>query len=174
MEAPEAGLAGYEEIKLMYDIMVAALQTDSTRVLTYRQPVSTLLTSLGVRIDSHTMSHYHGKGPEYLEASIKRDQAQCELLAGLLDKLQATKEPDGSTLFDHTTVAYGSNIRTGHSLDNAPTILAGRGAGIQLGHNIVVHKDTPLCNAWLTLLRGSGVEVERHGDSTGVLPALLA
>ena len=174
MEAPEAGLAGYEEIKLMYDIMVAALQTDSTRVLTYRQPVSTLLTSLGVRIDSHTMSHYHGKGPEYLEASIKRDQAQCELLAGLLDKLKATKEPDGSTLFDHTTVAYGSNIRTAHSLDNAPTILAGRGAGIKLGQNLVVHKDTPLCNAWLTLLRGSGVEVERHGDSTGVLPALLA
>ena len=74
-----------------------ALRTDSTRVLSYRQPVSTLLTSLDVRIDAHTMSHYLGKGPEYLEASEKRDRAQSELLAGLLDQLKATAEPDGST-----------------------------------------------------------------------------
>lgn len=171
---PKASLAGYEEIALMYDLMIAALRTDSTRVLSYRQPVTTLLASLDVRIDAHTMSHYPGKGPEYLEASEKRDRAQSELLAGLLAKLKATQEPDGSTLFDHTTVVYGSNIRTGHNLDNCPTLLAGRGAGIRLGQNLVVPKDTPLCNAWLTLLRGSGVPAERHGDSSGVIPQLLA
>lgn len=174
LQEPKPDLAGYEEIRLMYDLMVAALQTDNTRVLSYRQPVSTLLTSLDVRIDSHTMSHYHGKGPEYLEASEKRDRAQSTLLAGLLDKLKETREPDGSSLFDHTTVAYGSNIRTSHSLDNSPTLLAGRGAGIKLGHNLVVAKDTPLCNAWLALLQGSGVPVDRHGDSTGPLKELLA
>ena len=171
---PKAGLGGYEEIKLMYDIMAAALQTDSTRVLTYRQPVSTLLTSLDVKMDAHTMSHYPGKGPEYLEASEKRDRAQSALLAGLLDKLKAAKEPDGTSLFDHTTVVYGSNIRTGHCLDNCPTIVAGRGAGVKLGQNLVVAKDTPLCNAWLTLLRGSGVPATSHGDSTGVVNELLA
>jgi len=36
-----------------------------------------------------------------------------------------------------------------------------------------VSKDTPLCNTWLTLLRGSGVAVERHGDSSGTIPQLL-
>jgi hypothetical protein len=70
-------------------------------------------------------------------------KAQSELLAHLLDKLKSTREPDGSTLFDHTTVVYGSNIRTGHSLDNCPTLLAGRGAGICLGQNILAPKDTP-------------------------------
>lgn len=174
MAEPKETLGGREEIRLMYDIMAAALQTDSTRILSYRQPVSTLLTSLDVKIDAHTMSHYQGKGPEYVEASEKRDQAQSSLLAGLLDKLKATSEPDGSSLFDHTTVVYGSNIRTSHSLDNCPTVIAGRGAGIKLGHNLVVSKDTPLCNAWLTLLRGSGVPVERHGDSTGVIKELIA
>jgi len=74
------------------------------------------------------MSHYPGKGPEYLEASQKRDHAQSALLAELLDQLKAVREPDGSTLFDHTTVAYGSNVRTGHNLDNCPTLLAGWGA----------------------------------------------
>ena len=171
---PQPGLAGYEEIKLMYDLMVAALQTDSTRVLTYRQPVSSLLTSLQIKLDSHTMSHYHQPRGEILEISQKRDATQSELLAHLLDQLKAAKQPDGTSLFDHTTVVYGSNIRTGHSLDNCPTVLAGRGAGVQLGHNLVFPKDTPLCNLWLTLLRGCGIAEERHGDSTGPLPGMLA
>lgn len=171
---PKPGLAGQEEIRLMYDIILAAIQTDSTRILTYRQPVSTLLTSLGIKVAPHDMSHYHSTLGEKLEASQARDLAQSELLAGFLDKLKATKEADGSRLFDHLALAYGSNIRTEHNLDNCPTIVTGGGAGIKLGHNLVVSKDTPLCNAWLTMLQGIGVNAERHGDSSGVLKELIA
>ena len=170
---PKPGLEGREEIRLMYDIILAALRTDSTRVVTYRQPVTTLLNSLEITTEAHLMSHYQGAGPDRLAASQSRDLAQSELLAGLLDGLKAAKEADGSSLFDHVTVAYGSNIRVGHSLDNCPTVLAGRGAGLAMGHNIVLPKGTPLCNAWLTLLRGSGVDAPRIGDSTGVLESLV-
>jgi hypothetical protein len=171
---PKPGVDGREEIKLIYDIMIAAMQTDSTRVMTFRQPVNTLLTALGITVHPHDMSHYHTTLGEKLDASQRRDLAQSELLAGFLDKLKATQEADGSRLFDHVALAYGSNIRTGHELSNCPTILAGGGAGIKLGHNFVVSKDTPLCNAWLTLLHGVGVEVERHGDSTGLLKEIMA
>jgi hypothetical protein len=171
---PKPGLAGYQEIKLMYDIMVAALQTDSTRVLGYRQPVDTLLTSLDIKVAPHDMSHYHSTMAEKLDASQRRDLANSELLAGLLDKLKATKESDGSCLLDHTTIAYGTNTRTEHNGDNCPTLLAGHGARLKMGQNIVLPKGTPLCNAWLTLLKESGVPVERHGDSTGVLKELIA
>jgi len=171
---PKPGLAGREEIKLMYDIVLAAIQTDSTRVVTYRQPVSTLLTSLDIKVAPHDMSHYHSTLGEKLDASQRRDLAQSELLAGLIDKLKATKEADGTSLFDHVALAYGSNIRTEHNLDNCPTLLTGGGAGIKLGHNLVVSKDTPLCNAWLTVLHGMGIEAERHGDSTGVIKELIA
>jgi hypothetical protein len=150
------------------------MQTDSTRVLTYRQPVSTLLTSIGIKVAPHDMSHYHSTMGEKLAASQQRDLVQSELLAGLIDKLKATKEADGSRLFDHVALAYGSNIRTEHNLDNCPTLLTGGGAGIKLGHNIVAPKDTPLCNAWLTLLHGMGVHVERHGDSSDVLKEIVA
>jgi hypothetical protein len=170
---PGPGLAGRQEIALMYDIIVAALQTDSTRVLTYRQPVTTLLTSLDIKTEAHTMSHYHGAPGDRIAASRARDLAQSELLAGLLDRLEAAREADGSSLLDHVTLAYGSNIRTAHSLDNCPTLIAGRGAGLRLGHDVAVTKSTPLCNAWLTLLRGSGVEADTFGDATGVLPELL-
>lgn len=171
---PQAGQTGREEIRLMYDLMVAAMQTDSTRVLTYRQPVATLLASLSIKVAPHDMSHYHSTMGEKLDASQRRDLAQSELLAGFIDKLKATQEADGSRLFDHVAVAYGSNIRTEHNLDNCPTLLTGGGAGIKLGHNLVVSKDTPLCNAWLTLLHGLGIEKERHGDSTGVIKELIA
>lgn len=174
LSEPQPSLAGREEIKVMYDIILAAIQTDSTRVLTYRQPVSTLLTSIGIKVAPHDMSHYHSTMGEKLEASKQRDLAQSTLLAGLLDKLKATKEADGSRIFDHVALAYGSNLRTEHSLDNCPTLLAGGGAGIRLGQNIVVSKDTPLCNAWLTLLRGIGIDAERHGDSSGVIKELIA
>ncbi|MFN0079286.1 MAG: DUF1552 domain-containing protein [Prosthecobacter sp.] len=171
---PSSSLAGREEIKIMYDIILAAIQTDSTRVLTYRQPVSTLLTSIGIKVAPHDMSHYHSTLGEKLEASKQRDLTQSDLLAGLIDKLKTTKEADGTRLFDHVALAYGSNLRTEHSLDNCPTLLTGGGAGIKLGHNIVTPKDTPLCNAWLTLLHGIGVNVERHGDSSGVLKEIVA
>jgi hypothetical protein len=171
---PKPGMTGREEIKLMYDIMIAAMQTDSTRVLTYRQPVNSLMKSLDIKVHPHDMSHYHSTLGEKLDASQRRDLAQSELLAGFIDKLKSTTEADGTSLFDHVALAYGSNIRTGHELSNCPTILTGRGAGLKLGQNIVTPKDTPLCNAWLSLLHGVGVQAERHGDSSGVLKEILA
>ena len=168
---PKPGLAGREEIRVMYDLIVAALRTDSTRVVTYRQPVGTLLQSLDVKVAPHDMSHY--SPGDRMAASQKRDVAQSELLAGLIDKLKAVKEADGSTLFDNVSLAYGSNIRTIHYLDNCPTLLTGGGAGVTLGRHLVLPKDTPLCNVWLTLLRGIGVEAERHGDSTGPVAELV-
>ena len=172
VQPPPEGPLGREEIRLMYDLMAAALQTDSTRVITYRLPIANLLTSIGVKVAAHDMSHY--SPGERMEASQRRDAANSELLAGLLDKLKGVPEANGSRLFDHTTVVFGSNISNVHNLTNCPTLITGGGASVKLGHHIVVSKDTPLCNAWLTLLRGSGLELERHGDSSGVVKELIA
>jgi len=172
MDEPKLGLKGRDEIKVMYDLMVAALQTDSTRVMTYRMPGQSLLTSMGINPTAHNVSHY--SPGERLDASKARDKAHAELLAGLIDKLKATKEVDGSSLFDHVTLAFGSNISSIHYLDNCPTILAGGGANLKLGQHMVLPKDTPLCNVWLTMLRGMGIDVERHGDSSGVVKELQA
>ncbi len=172
LSAPPVGPVGEQEIEVMYDLMIAAMQTDSTRVLTYRQPISTLLTSLGIKVAAHDMSHY--TPGERKDASQRRDVALSQLLAGFLDRLKATEEADGSSLFDHVSLVFGSNLRTVHQTENCPTILSGRGAGVTLGHNLVMPKDTPLCNAWLTLLNGAGVQVQRHGDSTGPLKEIIA
>ena len=151
---------------------MAALQTDSTRVLTYRLPGQELLKSMGVTLSAHNISHY--SPGERMEASKARDKVHAELLTGLIDKLKATKEADGSSLFDHTALAFGSNISSIHYLDNCPTILTGGGANLKLGQHLALLKDTPLCNVWLTMLQGLGIQTERHGDSSGVVKELLA
>jgi hypothetical protein len=170
---PGKGLSGEQEVKLMYDLMIAAFQTDATRVISYRQPVQSLLRSRGFNLDGHNMSHY-AMGPR-MEASQARDKCQSELTAHLIQKLKATKETDGSSLFDHVSVALGSNVRTAHQLDNCPLLLTGGGAGVKLGQHLVMpDPKTPLCNVWLSLLHGVGVRPPSFGDSTGILDSLMA
>ena len=154
----------------MYDLIVAALQTDSTRVMTYRMPGQALLSSMGFTPSAHNVSHY--SPGERMQASQARDKAHADMLAGLIDKLKATKEADGSSLFDHVALAFGSNIRSINYLDNCTTVLTGGGQNLKLGQHLVLSKDTPLCNVWLTMLRGMGIDAERHGDSTGVVKEL--
>ena len=172
LEEPEPGLKGKAEIEIMQDLIVAALRTDSTRALTYRMPGQSLLESLDLKPSAHNVSHY-SPGAR-MEASERRDKTHSELLARLIDKLKANKEADGSSLFDHTAVAFGSNISAIHYLTNCPTVLAGGGASLKLGQHLVLPKDTPLCNVWLTMLHGMGIDVERHGDSSGIVPQLRA
>ncbi len=172
LEQPEPGLNGKQEIEIMYQLIVAALQTDSTRALTYRLPNQTLLQSMDFSTSAHNVSHY--SPGDRMVASQAKDRVHSELLAGLIDKLKATKEADGSSLFDHVALAFGSNLSSIHYLTNCPTVLTGGGANLKLGQHLVLPKDTPLCNVWLTLLQGVGIQTKRHGNSTGVVKGLQA
>lgn len=172
VKEPSESLEGYEEIRMMYDLMVAAMQVDATRVFTYRMPAQALIESLGASMSVHSMSHY-SEG-ERRTVSQSRDTAHAKLLAEFIDKLKASKEPDGTSLFDHCSIAFGSNLSSVHSLTNCPTLIAGGGAGIQHGRHLVMSdRKTPLCNLWLSLLKGSGINTDSFGDSTGVIDTLF-
>jgi hypothetical protein len=173
-EAPDEGLTGEEAIKLMYDMMIIALQTDATRVVTYRLPVCSLLSSIGIKLMAHSLSHYGFSQPR-IDASRQRDQKCMALLAHFLDRLKEAKDIDGSRLYDNCIVSYGTNIRSGHELKNVPAILTGGGAkDIKHGRHIVLPKeDTPLANYWLTLMQQVGVRVEQFSHSSGIIPELL-
>ena len=171
IKQPPEEANGIAETRLMHDLMIAALRTDSTRVVTHHQPHWNLMKALDIDYHPHDVSHY-APGSR-MEASQKRDRTMSELLAEFIDKLAAVKEAYGSTLLDNVSLSFGSNIRSIHYLYNCPTILAGGGAGVTHGRHIVLPaKQTPLCNLWLTLMQGLGIEVDSHGDSTGTLGAL--
>ncbi len=138
-------------------------------------PADTLLQSLGASETAHLTSHYSERGGDRKVISQKRDRQHSAMLAEFFDKLKASTEPDGTTLFDHSTITFGSNINSMHTLTNCPTLVAGGGSGIRQGRHLVMdNARTPLCNLWLSLLRGSGINTKFHGDSSGIIEELFA
>ena len=122
---------------------------------------------------AHSMSHY-SEG-ERRTVSQKRDGGHARMLAEFITRLKSTKEADGSSLFEHATVTLGTNLSSVHTLHNCPPLVTGGGSGIRLGQHLVMDDPrTPLCNLWLSQLRGSGIAVDQFGDSTGIIPELFA
>lgn len=172
VKEPGEGLEGAPAVEAVYDLMVAAMQVDASRVFTYRLPSDSFCSSIGSSFSAHNLSHY--AGTERTKDSILRDQAHAKLIARLMDKLKATKEADGSSLLDNVALTFGSNLRTKHSLDNCPTLIAGGGAGFKQGRHLVMKEEkTPLCNLWLSTLRGAGVKTNTFGDATGLIDELF-
>lgn len=174
-ERPGSRLTTTEEIQVMYALMVAAIQTDSTRVLSYRQPVEGLFSDLGFRTNGHSTTHCTTTSDTY-QASIARDRKQIELLAELIDRLKKLRDPDGSTVFDNTLITYGSGIRHNHHLTDTPTLVAGHGGGgLNQGHHYVYESNqTPLANLWYSILQHVGVESDRFADSDATLKGLFS
>ncbi|WP_145418816.1 DUF1552 domain-containing protein [Planctomycetes bacterium K23_9] len=169
---PAESLAGVQEIRMMYDLMVAAMQVDASRVFTYRMPVNSMIQSQGATMTAHSMSHY-SEG-ERRTVSQNRDTGHAKLLAEFIDKLKASKESDGTSLFDNAALTMGTNLSSVHTLTNCPTLIAGGGAGFKQGQHLVMDDArTPLCNLWLSVLHGIGVNVPKHGDSTGRIDELF-
>ena len=169
-DEPGEKLTGEEEIKLMSDMIIIALQTDSTRVVSYRHPQHSLLRGMGTTLQAHNLSHYGFSEPRTL-ASQERDKKLTELLAYFLDRLKEAKDTDGSRLFDNCVVSWGTNLRTGHTLENLPAIFTGGAAAkLKKGEHIVLpKKNTPLANYWLTLMQSVGIPLEQFSHSTGTL-----
>ncbi|TWT87081.1 DUF1552 domain-containing protein [Neorhodopirellula pilleata] len=172
---PKESLEGLEEIRIMYDLMAAALQVDATRVITYRMPADTFIQSIGGTEPAHLISHYSERGGDRKSISQRRDRQHSTMLAEFFDKLKAIREADGSPLFDNTTITFGSNISHLHNLTNCPTLVAGGSAGIKQGRHLVMKDSrTPLCNLWLSLLKANGIKADSFGDSNGIVEELFA
>jgi hypothetical protein len=166
-----------DNVKLMFDLQVLAVQADLTRVWTFlysREASSMNFPHLNITMGHHEISH-HNFEKEKLDALAKINVDQSRLFAYFLSKLDALKE-GASTLLDHSLILYGSNLSvpTSHSQRDLPIILAGGAAGrIAGGRYLKFPGDTtPLTNLYLTMLDKVGVPTEKFGDSTGRLNRL--
>lgn len=174
-KAPDEAMTGEAAIKAMYDMIIIALQTDATRVITYRQPVCDLLLGMGITLGAHSLSHY-GFSKSRIAASKERDKKCSALLAHFIDRLKEAKDSDGSRLFDNCIVSYGTNLRSGHELRNVPAILSGGGADkITHGQHIQLPQaNTPLANYWLTIMQQAGMDIDTFSHSTGIVKELVS
>jgi hypothetical protein len=167
-----------DHFRLMADMLVLALQTDTTRVATLVMATEGNRRSypeLGFTEEHHGVSH-HSRKPELIEKFTKINEHHVGEMAYLIDRVSKVTEGEESML-DNCMIVYGSGMADGnrHAHSDIPTVLFGNGGGtIHSGRHIVCPRDTPICNLWLSLMDRMGVEEERFGDSDGRLTELTS
>ena len=191
-----------EYYRLFYDLMVMALRTDSTRVITCgigSEGNTSGIPEIGILQTRHGLSHHNGD-PEQLRRLTQTDTFLIDQLSYFLDQLKSHREENG-TLLDTTQVLWGSGMAYGHSHGNAnlPTILAG---GKALGYKHGTHVDFNLpkiskydvtdaqghykicsrpvddnarvSNLLLTMLQRVDVKVDKFQDSIAPIAQIVA
>ena len=160
-----------EHLQMMIDLMVLAMQTDTTRVGSLmtahgfsRQNFSFLK---GVNSDHHGMSHHKNQESAVDEYS-RVSTWYVEMLSGMLQRMKSINEGNGS-LLDNTIVMFGSGMKdgNGHVRENLPIILAGKGQGrIATGQHLVCKEHTPLADLHLTLAQKLNLEIDEFNGAT--------
>jgi hypothetical protein len=174
MERP-VGIPPYEDhVKLMFDLLLLAFQTDMTRVSTFmlaREYSELVYTNLGITEPHHPLTHHRGI-PERIEQVRKIDIYHTKLFAYFVDKMKNTRDGEGS-LLDHSLVVYGAGMGDGdiHNQWNMPIALLGGGNGKikKGGLHITYPKGTPFSNFHVSTLNLAGVQTEKFGISNGPL-----
>ncbi len=191
-----------EYYRTMYDLILLALRTDMTRVVSYMsgsEGIGLPLPEIGISQGRHELSHHNGD-PEIMKRLTRSDTFIAEQLAYFLDQLQSISEGE-SSLLDRTMVLFGSGMSYGHSHGNAnlPTILAGgKALGLKHGQHIdynlpkigkydlanagghysICHTpqdgNARMTNLLLTMLQKMEVPAERFVDSLGPVSELIA
>lgn len=159
--------------KLMTDMIRLALQTDSTRFVSYHLGTGSGVVPLpGVDEGYHTLSH-HGLDDEKLDQLAIVEGAIISMWGEFLRDL-ANIDDNGSSLLDQTSVLLTSNLgnASSHSNRNMPVVLAG--GGFRHGQHLAFdqNKNYPLPNLFVSVLQRLGLETDSFATSTGSLSGL--
>jgi hypothetical protein len=173
-DAPVGELEDFDkQLSMMFDLIAVAYQADLTRVVTFAMAAEGTdrpYPNLKVAGGFHPTSH-HSDQRERIAELQRIQRYHMERFAGLLKKLSATQEGDGSIL-DHSLFLYGSNMGNSNKHDNypLPEVLIGGANGKHVGgKNLVLPERTPLANLHLTILDKLGIQQPSFGNSTGLL-----
>ena len=173
MERP-IGIPPYDEhVKLMFDMLLLAYQTDMTRVSTFmlaREYSELVYTNLGHTEPHHPLSHHRGI-PQRMKQAGEVNVHHANLFKHFLERMRSTPDGDGS-LLDHSLIVYGAGMGDGdiHNQWNLPIALFGNGAGaIKGGRHIRSPKGTSFSNFHVAMLNAAGIPTEKFGISTGKL-----
>ncbi|MCA1685565.1 MAG: DUF1552 domain-containing protein, partial [Planctomycetia bacterium] len=164
-------------IQVMFDMLVLAFQTDSTRVATFllaNEGSNRPFPEIGIAEGHHSLTH-HGNQKDMIDKVASIDRWYVAQFARFLDKLEQTKDTDGHSLLHNSMIVYGSGNADGnrHTHVNLPVILAGGGGGALTPGRFIKAGGQPMTNMFLTMADRIGVPgVDRLGDSTGRYDAI--
>ena len=167
-----------EYLRTMMDLMVLAMQTDSTRVGTFQLAAengaggeSSYPLAVGITKNAHAVSHQR---TDYEQWSTYQ-ALFAEQYAYFLGRMNELEDAGGANLLDQTMTLYGSATSQTHVSRNYPLVFAGgSNLGFQHGHYRKYDENkVPLGNLFVTMLDRMGTGEESFKDSKGALTELL-
>ena len=168
-----------EHIQLMYDMMLLAFQTDSTRVATFllaNEGSNRAFPEIGIPEGHHFLSH-HRNQKDMIDKVAEIDLFYMQQFARFLEKLEQTKDVDGHSMLHNSMIVYGSGNSDGnrHTHVNLPVLLAGSGGGSLNPGRYVKFDGQPMSNLFLSMAdRLGAANLPRFGDSTGRIAGICA
>lgn len=165
-------------MNLMYDLMLLAFRTNSTRIVTYmlaNEGSNRSYPMAGVKGGHHQLSHHRNDKNKVADLQ-KIDEYSVKQFARFVKKMKETREGEGS-LLDNSMIVLGSGLGDGnrHRHEDLPVVLAGKAGGtVPTGRHLRVPNKTPLNNLFLSMLHRVGSSAELFGDSTGELKQIDA
>jgi hypothetical protein len=159
-------------IQAMFDMLVLAFQTDSTRIATFllaNEGSNRAFPEINIAEGHHFLTHHQGK-QEMIDKVAEIDLWYVKYFAKFLEKMEQTKDVDGQSLLHNSMIVYGSGNADGnrHTHTNLPVLLAGAGGGTLTPGRFAKFGGVPMSNLLLSLADRMGAKgVERLGDSTG-------
>jgi hypothetical protein len=177
VETPAGIPASFSDhAQIMFDMLLLAFQTDSTRVATLllaADGANRPFPEIGIAEGHHNLSHHGGK-KDWIEKITKIDRFYMDQFAVFLKKMADEKDVDGNSLLHNSMIIYGGGIGDGnrHNHDNLPVILAGHGGGTLEPGRFNKLRSQPMTNLYLSMTDRLGLKVDTFGDSTGRVESL--
>ncbi len=151
-----------QRTRLFFDVMKLALETDSTRLISFFIDTTVI----------HNITH-HGNRPEVLAELRGHEEGQFDALGGFFKLLSETKE-EGVSLLDRTMLLYGTCMGSAnsHSNVNLPVLLAG--GGFKHGQHLAFdpQNNYPLSNLYVSMLQRLGIETDEFSTGKGTFRGL--
>ena len=161
-----------EHMRLMFDLQVLALQTDSTRVIAFktgRDASNRRFPESGSNRGFHPASHHGGREKAIMEFN-RICQYRTGQIAHLLKRLEETTDGDAS-LLDRSMIVWGSPMGDAnlHNHRRCPLVVMGGANGrLEGGVHLKAESGTPMANVFTSLLHRLGHDdLAGFGDSTG-------
>ncbi len=175
VETPEGIPSDYAEyVGVMFDLLVMAFQTDSTRVASFllaHDGSNRSFDHIGITEGHHDLSHHQNR-KDWIDKLADIDRWYVAQFSRFLQRMHELRDIDGHTLLENSMFVYGSGNADSnrHTHDNLPILLAGGGGGTLQGGRHVKHGSKPMTNLFLSIAERMGVDdLERFGDSDAPL-----
>lgn len=158
---------------LMCNVLKLALETDSTRFITYHLGGGGGVVPIeGVEEGYHTLSH-HGRDEDKLDQLAIVEENIVGAWGEFLRSLGSVDET-GRSLLDSTSVLLTSNLgnASSHNNKNMPVLIGG--GGFKHGQHLAFdqNNNAPLPNLYLSILNRHGLEDDKFFSSTGTQQGL--